>query len=214
MPTVRNDGRGESARIVLELLDLLDRDGSRSQRYLAAELGIALGLLNAYLRRCVRKGLVKMTEAPARRYVYYVTPQGFAEKSRLTVEYLSYSFSFFRRARADCASTLEAAKSNGVTRIALAGCSDLAEIATICALETATSVVAVCDPNAARSTFCGVPLVKSWTEISEPFEAVMLTDVTAPVETWASLTSEMKNKPVLVPSLLRFRIQASERVRS
>ena len=212
MPTAAHDGNSEDARIVLELLDLVERDGSRSQRRLAAELGIALGLLNAYLKRCMKKGLVKMSEAPARRYVYYLTPHGFAEKSRLTVEYLSYSFSFFRQARTDCAQTLVTAKGNGVNRVVLAGCSDLAEIATICALETGTLMVAVCDPNATRSTFFGVPLVKSWAELSEPFDAVMLTDVTTPGETWASLTADLKNKPILVPSLLRLRVQTSERV--
>ena len=63
---------------------------------------IALGLANAYLRRCVRNGLVKMSQVPLNRYAYYLTPQGFAEKSRLTAEYLAVSFNFFRRARGDC----------------------------------------------------------------------------------------------------------------
>ena len=89
----------EQARIMLGLLESVGRGEGQTQRRLAAELGIALGLVNAYLKRCVNKGLVKIREAPARRYAYYLTPQGFAEKSRLTVEYLSNSFAFFRRAR-------------------------------------------------------------------------------------------------------------------
>ena len=93
----------DNQRIMLGLLESVERDGGQSQRRLAAELGIALGLVNAYLKRCIKKGLVKVSEAPARRYAYYLTPHGFAEKSRLTVEYLGFSFSFFRRARAECA---------------------------------------------------------------------------------------------------------------
>src|SRR5712692_11487342 len=99
----------ENERIVLGLLSSVENDGEPSQRRIALELGIALGLVNAYLKRCVKKGLVKVGEAPARRYAYYLTPQGFAEKSRLTVEYLSYSFGFFRQAKADCAALLQAA---------------------------------------------------------------------------------------------------------
>ena len=57
----------ENERILLDLLNSVERDGGQSQRRLASELGIALGLVNAYLRRCVKKGLVKATEAPARR---------------------------------------------------------------------------------------------------------------------------------------------------
>src|SRR5882757_3874493 len=93
---------GDENRIILSLLSSVE-EGASSQRRIAAELGIALGLVNAYLKRCVKKGLVKVSEAPARRYAYYLTPSGFNEKSRLTVEYLSSSFLFFRQAKADCA---------------------------------------------------------------------------------------------------------------
>src|ERR1043165_6487926 len=105
------------ARIMLNLLESVERDGGQTQRRLASELGVALGLVNAYLKRCVKKGLLKVGEAPARRYAYYLTPQGFAEKSRLTVEYLSASFSFFRRAREDCALVLAAARAQGWSRL-------------------------------------------------------------------------------------------------
>src|ERR1022692_3885289 len=133
--------RPEDARIVLGLLESIERDGGSSQRRLASELGIALGLVNAYIKRCVKKGLMKVGGAPARRYAYYITPQGFAEKSRLTVEYLSYSFGFFREAKFDCRSVFEAARARGFTRIALAGISDLAEIAAICSLESQVKIV-------------------------------------------------------------------------
>src|SRR6266568_5049556 len=121
-------GEIEKSRIMLGLLESVGRDGGQTQRRLASELGIALGLVNAYLKRCIKKGLVKVSEAPARRYAYYLTPQGFAEKSRLTIEYFSYSFSFFRQARADCSAAIAAAKGRGWSRVALAGVSDLAEI--------------------------------------------------------------------------------------
>src|SRR6185437_12480740 len=99
--TLSTEEKG-SDRIVLGLLTSVEVDGARSQRRMAAELGVALGLVNAYLKRSIKKGLVKVSHAPARRYAYYLTPQGFSEKSRLTVEYLSDSFSFFRRAKTDC----------------------------------------------------------------------------------------------------------------
>src|SRR5271166_98646 len=129
MPQAARDDEPDNARIVLGLLQSVERDGAQSQRKLASELGIALGLVNAYLKRCVKKGLVKVGQAPARRYAYYLTPKGFAEKSRLTVEYLSDSFSFFRRARADCAELFAAARARGFSRVVVAGVSDLAEIA-------------------------------------------------------------------------------------
>src|ERR1700759_1132336 len=134
MTGAASQDEAEQDRIMLGLLESVERDSGQSQRRLASELGIALGLVNAYLKRCIKKGLVKVSEAPARRYAYYLTPQGFAEKSRLTVEYLSYSFSFFRRAREDCSSVVKIARAHGWNRVVLVGVSDLAEIATICAL--------------------------------------------------------------------------------
>ena len=83
------DKEHEDERILLGLLNSVECSGERSQRRIAAELGIALGLVNAYLKRCVKKGWVKVRTAPTRRYAYYLTPHGFAEKSRLTVQYLS-----------------------------------------------------------------------------------------------------------------------------
>jgi DNA-binding MarR family transcriptional regulator len=75
--------------IVLGVLTAIDRDSNTSQRTISRELDVALGLANAYLKRCVRKGLIKIKQVPRRRFAYYLTPQGFAEKTRLTAEYLS-----------------------------------------------------------------------------------------------------------------------------
>jgi DNA-binding MarR family transcriptional regulator len=193
---------GEDARILLGLLESVERDGRRSQRHLAAEFGIALGLVNAYLKRCVRKGLVKVHEAPARRYTYYLTPQGFAEKSRLTVDYLSYSFSFFRRARADCMAALETAKQQGWSRIALAGASDLAEIAAICALECGITIVAIVDPQATQMQRIGTPVCRSFDDVEADFDGVLVTDLKAPEETFATLSDRFAAGQVIAPVLL------------
>ena len=49
------------AEIALGVLDAVERNPSVTQRSVAQELGIALGLANAYLKRCVRKGLIKVS---------------------------------------------------------------------------------------------------------------------------------------------------------
>ncbi len=129
--------------IMLELLDAVERDPAVTQRSVARELGIALGLANAYLKRCVRKGLIKVGTTPPRRYAYYLTPQGFAEKSRLTARYLANSFSFFRQARAQCAELFAVAAARGQKRLALLGDGDLAEIARLVGREHPVEIVGV-----------------------------------------------------------------------
>jgi DNA-binding MarR family transcriptional regulator len=171
-----SSGNGDDDRIVLNLLNSVD-DGAQSQRRIAEDLGIALGLVNAYLKRCVKKGLVKVSEAPARRYAYYLTPQGFAEKSRLTVEYLSASFSFFRQARADCTQVFALAKERNFETLVLSGKSDLAEIAILSAVDCGIAIAAIVDPDANGHQFVGKPLVSDYRELEVPFDAVMITDV-------------------------------------
>lgn len=165
----------DSDRIILGLLNSVEQDGARSQRHFAAELGIALGLVNAYLNRCIKKGLVKASQAPARRYAYYLTPQGFAEKSRLTVEYLSSSFGFFRKAKADCIEALETAKERRLNRLVLLGVSDLAEVAAICAIETEALLVCVVDPSSDLGRFVGLPVVASLEAVEEKFDGILVT---------------------------------------
>jgi DNA-binding MarR family transcriptional regulator len=198
----------ENERIVLGLLSSVESDGERSQRHIAAELGIALGLVNAYLKRCVKKGLVKVHDAPARRYAYYLTPQGFAEKSRLTVQYLSNSFSFFRLAKSDCAQAFETAKASGFRRLVLAGKSDLAEIAILCAVEAAVTIVAVVDPRSDEAQFVGVDVVKSYPDVSEPFDAVIVTDVTRAQLSFDAAVEACAADRVLAPALLGLRASA------
>jgi DNA-binding MarR family transcriptional regulator len=215
MPGVTQGREAEEARIILGLLESVERDSAQSQRRLASEFGIAVGLVNAYLKRCVNKGLVKVRQAPARRYAYYLTPQGFAEKSRLTVEYLSYSFSFFRRARADCVVVFETAKQRGWSRIALAGVSDLAEIAAICALESGVVIAAVVDAAATtRPRFVGLPVLASFDAATESFDGVIITDLKTAQETFDAAVAKFGAHRVAAPALLGVSVRANQQAAS
>jgi DNA-binding MarR family transcriptional regulator len=201
-------------RVMLRLLASVELDSGKSQRKLATELGIALGLVNAYLKRCVKKGLIKAHQAPARRYAYYLTPKGFAEKSKLTVDYLSYSFKFFREAKSDCSALLSFAKARGMTRFALAGGSDLAEIFTICALECGVVVNAVVDRRISAAQFSGVPVFASLESVLADVDAVIMTDLTSFQQTYSAAVNAVGVDRVLVPSMLRPQIQPDQQERS
>lgn len=196
------DARDSENGIILGLLKSLDEDGGRSQRRLAAELGIALGLVNAYIKRCVSKGLIKVQNVPARRYAYYLTPKGFAEKSRLTVTYLSQSFSFFRQAKSDCVAMFEAAKSRGLRAVVLMGRSDLAEIAVLCAIESGVEIVALIDAETKPGRFLGIPLVTSIDAVDGNFDAVVITDLVGAYESWTLAAAAVGGDRVLLPRLL------------
>ena len=195
---------GTDAKITLDLLSVIEENATVSQRSIASELGIALGLANAYLKRCAKKGWIKVQQIPANRYAYYLTPKGFAEKSRLTAQYLTMSLDFFRHARTQCAEVLTDCAERGRDRVALAGAGDLGEIATLCARDLPVTLVGFVDPGAEADTFAGLPVVASVAALP-PFDVVMVTDLTNPQETYQALLAVLDPSRVVGPSLLNLR---------
>ena len=150
---------GNEAKITLGLLSMVHENSATSQRSMAGDLGIALGLANAYLKRCVTKGLIKVSQAPANRYAYYLTPKGFSEKSRLTAEFLFQSFNLFRRARTDSADLYKLCQNRNWNRIALYGISDLTEIVVLSSKDFPIELIAVIDKPPSTLEFIGIPVI-------------------------------------------------------
>jgi hypothetical protein len=190
------------ATVVLGILETVGRNELVTQRTLAAELGSALGLVNLYLKRCIKKGLIKVREVPPRRFAYYLTPSGLAEKSRLTASFLSQSFDFFRRARGNCHALFEQAEQRGINRVVLLGTGELAEVAMLCAIENKVSIVAVIAPGAEQSTFVGVPVLPDLAAAASTFDAAIVTEMKTPAETYAKAVRVLGSDKVLVPDLL------------
>ncbi len=189
-------------QLVLELLDAVGHRSDVSQRHLARHMGVALGLANSYLKRCIRKGFVKITEAPANRYLYYLTPQGFAEKSRLTAKYLSSSLAFYRKAGESCLRIFDRCEQKGWRHIVLCGISDLAEIAALRALERDVEVIGTYDAHTDRRRFVSKPVWHTYSEIPVS-DAWVLTDLNSPRITHEHIVGLVDNVRVLVPDILR-----------
>ena len=192
----------DETEITLGLLSAVEENSAVTQRSVAQELGIALGLANAYLKRCVKKGLIKVTQIPPNRYAYYVTPKGFAEKTRLTGEYLSSSFTFFRRARGQCETIFETCAERGWRRIALLGEGDLAEIATLCARDYGIELVGVVSAASTGGRFAGLPVAKSLDALGQ-FDAVLVTEMQTPQAAVNALEGKIAPERILDPPMLR-----------
>jgi len=196
---VNNREREES--VTLEILEAIEARSDVTQRHLARSTGIALGLANSYLKRCVRKGLVKIHQAPANRYLYYLTPKGFAEKGRLTARYLSISFAFYRKAGDSCRDAFRRCEKHGWNRVVLCGVSDLAEIASLRALEHGVEIAGIYDPKHAQERFLNREVVTAM-DVCEPFDVCLLTDLGDPQGTFAELADLVGEDRVVVPEIL------------
>lgn len=199
----------EERRHIAGLLTSVEREALVSQRKLAAELGVALGLVNAYIKRCVRKGLIKVQQVPSRRYAYFLTPQGFAEKSRLTAEYLSWSLTFFRQARADCVSVFEAARRRGWREVGLVGGGELAEIAIISASEQGLAVVAIVAAEPGRGSFLGVPIFAALDQVEPRPDGWVITAINDAQGAYDAVVAAEGAARALAPVLLSIRLADS-----
>ena len=203
MPQSRNANNNldNESEIVLELLNVVHENSDLTQRSMARELGIALGMANTYLKRCVRKGYIKVRQIPSNRYSYYLTPKGFKEKSRLTAEYLSSSFTFFRRAKDQCLESLRYAKVRGWHRVALVGVGDLTEIFALCAIEHPVDLVGILDSKTEKPTFAGLNIAPTIADL-EPLDALIITDAVNPQETFDNLLESFPSDRILTLPVL------------
>lgn len=160
----------------LVLLTELERDGAVTQRSLATKLGVALGLTNLYVKRLARKGFVKITTIPSHRIRYLLTPQGFAEKSRLTYLYMQYSLIHYRDMRARLRDTLSRATGSGVRRVVIFGTSEFAEMAYLSLREMDLTLVGFIDDGQVE-TFLSYPVQRPSMLAEWDFDAVLLADI-------------------------------------
>jgi DNA-binding MarR family transcriptional regulator len=185
----------------LKLLRAVEIGGALSQRGFAARLGIALGLTNALIKRAVKKGLIKIKEVPARRYGYYLTPKGFAEKSRLSAEYISSSLVFFRRARNQYEDALLYCQKRGWKRVVLVGAGELTEIAILAAQSSDIPLVGVIDAARNAETFCGLAVYSEAHAVGN-VDAYIIADARTPQQTFDKLSQEVSDERIFTPSIL------------
>ena len=193
-------------QMTLEVLDAVGRKSDISQRHLAQELGVALGMANSYLKRCVRKGLIKISDAPANRYLYYLTPKGFTEKSRLTARYLRNSFSFYREAGDSCLRAYEQCKEKKWQKIILCGISDLAEIAILRSYDTDVSVVGIYEPHTEHQRFINNDVFRDLENLPE-HDGFIITDLNAAKVSYEYIASKVGTEKIIVPDVLRMDLQ-------
>ncbi|MDP6683830.1 MAG: winged helix-turn-helix transcriptional regulator [Desulfobacterales bacterium] len=129
----------------LRILEEIDKGYTPSQRHLANELNISLGLVNSFIKRLANKGYFKIVNIQRNRVKYLVTPKGVAEKTRLTYEYIKLSYQFYNGARQKLRKLFEKLETEGSNLLVFYGAGDLAEIAYISTQSTAIEMVAVVD---------------------------------------------------------------------
>ena len=195
-----NSNINDQDKITLDLLTMVDENSNVTQRSLALELGVALGLANTYLRRCVDKGLVKIKQVPRNRYSYYLTPRGFYEKARITAEYFKSSFILFRKARREFENILTECDKHGKKEILLSDVSDIAEVAILASLGLDPKIKGILG-NKGEQYFSGVKILEE-DKLNKNFDLIIITSLKDSLSRYKTLKKMYGKDKVILPNVI------------
>jgi DNA-binding MarR family transcriptional regulator len=119
----------------LKILNAIERDPDTTQADLAAQLGVAVGSVNWYVKRLVKKGYVKVTHLQRRKLHYFLTPTGLALKAKLTRSYMDVSLRVYRELRVAAQQALAEIHLAGYAAITIEGDDEASEILRLTCLE-------------------------------------------------------------------------------
>lgn len=153
-----------------KILSEIDNGHRVTQRRLASELGIALGLTNLLVRRLVKRGWIEVVRINPNRVQYLLTPAGMAAKARVTRNYLQRTTRLYTETRERIRERLEVlsmswpadrmdGNGNGEGRktIVFYGAGEVAEIGYVSLQATDLHLVGVVD-DAEKTHFFGMPV--------------------------------------------------------
>ena len=192
--------------ITLDILSVMDSDKKVTQRTLAQDLNIALGMTNLYIKRCIEKGLLKINQIPSKRYKYYITKKGFTEKARLTQEYLKASFNLYREATEELRNIFKALDKEKKYNIVLSNISEISDIAMLASLDFKLKIIAVIDDNRTEKFYKNIPIIANISECKK-YDLVILTSLLNAENRFNELSKSIHFKKIIVPSFLNFKLK-------
>lgn len=172
---MNNNRSLESEHLKAKILSELSSDDSLTQRDLSRRLGIALGLVNSYIKNLISKGFVTVKSIPPKRYLYFLTPEGFAEKTRLTYHLLQDYTRIYREARNGLKGLFTGLSAEGVQMVVFAGADEVAELAYITLQETDLTLSGVVDGDMTETTFFGREVMPFRAIQQMPYHCVVVT---------------------------------------
>jgi len=116
----------------LTLFNTVESSPEINQRQLARELDVSLGLTNTYFQRVLKKGWIRVQQVKPRRWLYFLTPKGALEKSRLSLFYQHRTLNSIRELKSKGDEHLRILSKKGVRGIHQCGDDDLTEVLSYC----------------------------------------------------------------------------------
>lgn len=151
----------------LSLLEALENSPETTQADLAAQVGVAVGTVNWYLKRWSKKGYVKVSRIGRWRWHYLLTPQGISHKATLATKYVDASMTLYRRTRVEAKTLLMQVRSEGYDQVFIDGEGEIAEICILTCLEMHMGRTDRFDEQSPAIIVSGVKLTLIWPQTAE-----------------------------------------------
>jgi DNA-binding MarR family transcriptional regulator len=129
----------DSAR-ELALLEHIESNPDVTQASLATQLGVAVGTVNWHIKRLITEGYIKIKRAERKKLRYIITPEGIAQRTLLTVDYIEQQFLLYRNTRQRVHEHLDQIKMAGHKEVSIRGEGDVADICRLSCLEQGVAI--------------------------------------------------------------------------
>lgn len=135
--------------LLLSLFDLIEEDGTLSQRDMSTKLGISLGNANTLIHKAMDEGFL----VNGGNSCYRLTPAGAGEMSRLRYHRMRNTIDWYKTTRSRVVENLRALAGQGVRRVVFYGVDDLADVVFAMMQGLPLKLVAVVDDHHAGEGF-------------------------------------------------------------
>ena len=103
------------------IADTLKEEPLASQRVLAENAGMSIGLMNAVIKRFVERGWIMLTNVNLRKLSYAITPAGIAELTARSQTFAKRTFAIANKYNDTLCKVVYDAKKEGKTKLVLYG---------------------------------------------------------------------------------------------
>lgn len=154
----------------IELIELLGRKPTASQRSLASEVRISLGMVNLFLRKLAKKGLVTIQKVNQRDLEYILTADGLKARAGYNLRHLESNLNYFIRAKQMVTNKICELREQGYTRLYLLAKGEWSEIGFIAAANLELNFAGFVG-TIAGSRFLGQPVFTVEEMLAQSFAA-------------------------------------------
>ena len=123
-----------------DLLSEIARDSMVTQANLSKRLGIAVGSVNWYIKRLIKRGYVKVSHLDRTRLQYDLTPEGMSVFTERAMQYAKDSLKIYKSFRQRALAVVAELKAKGITQVHLDGNDEIMDILRLTCIEAGISI--------------------------------------------------------------------------